>query len=220
MSNVIGFGQGDRKIMSGGDLQNYKGEKGRKDVISLCWFFMDDDGNPQIGEDFTPKMTAAEIHYIKGMGYILHNDYLQDKLGPPKRKIGTFVVHYSTDRRGNFNKPLEYEIKPWTFGEDKYRRLADIHGRFNLTTNDIEVRCDDDTFQKLQFTPIPGGSLWQKAPALKAEVLQTVRDLEHRLSIGREVPLEDLKDHFGDDHGVAPDTATGVNYDDLMDGIE
>ena len=109
--SIIGFGQGDRKIMNGGDLTNYKGEKGRKDVISLCWFFVDDAGEIQIGDGATPKMTAAEIHYIKGMGYILDNDYLRDKLGAPKRKVGTFVVHYRTDRHGNFTKPLEYDVK-------------------------------------------------------------------------------------------------------------
>lgn len=218
--SIIGFGKGDRKIMTGGDLTNYKGEKGRKDVISLCWFFVDDDGNIQIGDNATPKMTAAEIHYIKGMGYVLDNDYLRDKLGVPKRKIGTFVVHYRTDRHGNFTKPLEYDVKPWTFGEDKYRRLAGIHGRFNLTMNDIEVSCDDDTYQKLQFTPIPGGAVWQKKESLKNEILQTVADIQHKLNIGREVPLEDLKDHFGDDHGIVPDTATTVDYDDLMEGIE
>lgn len=224
MSGLIGFGKNDRKIMNGGDLTNYRGEKNRIDVISFCWFFEDPEtGEFMIGEssDFTPKMIAAEIHYIKGMGYILDNDYLRDKLGPPKRKIGTFVVHYSTDRRGNFNKPLDYQIKPWTFGEDKYRRLADLHSSFNLTCHDFKVRCEDDTFQKLQFTPMPEGALWQKRDSLKQQILEEVKDLQDRLSIGREVPLDDLKDHFGDAVSAAPDYSSGdVSYDDLMDGIE
>ena len=218
----IGFGQGDKKILRGGDLNYYKGEKNRKDVVSFGWFYYDEDGNPQIGDDInlTPRMIMSEIHYIKGLGYVLDNDYLRSKLGPPKRKIGTFLVHYVTNRRGEIQKPVEFEIKPWQFGEDKYRRLADMHQRFNLTSHDFEIRCDDDTFQKLQFTPIPGGSLWQKKDEWKQEVLEMVKDLEGRLSIGREVPLEELKDHFGDDVSPAPDASSGVDYDDLMDGIE
>lgn len=218
--SIIGFGKNDRKIMSGGDIDKYRGEKGRKDIISLCWFFEDDDGNPQIGSDFTPKMISSEIHYIPGKGYILDNDYLRSKLGVPKRKIGTFVVHYRTDRRGEFIKPLEFEVKPWTFGEDKYRELAARHGRFNLTMHDLEVTCTDDNFQKLDFIPLPGGAVWQKKDSLKEEVLQTVKDLQDRLEIGREVPLDELKEHFGDNAGLAPDTSTVTDYDDLMEGIE
>lgn len=220
MSELIGFGKNDKKIMSGGDLVKYKGEKGRKDIISLCWFFLDEDGNPIMGKDATPKMTAADIHYIPGMGYILDNDYLNEKLGAPKRKIGTFVVHYRTDRHGKPQKPFEYDVKPWQFGEDKYRRLADIHTYTNLTENDIAVSCEDDTFQKLQFTGIPGGAMWQKKESIKADVLDTVKNMQHRLSLGRKVELADLKDHYNESEEVSTESYASTDYDDLMDGIE
>lgn len=219
--NLIGFGKNDKKIMSGGDVEYYRGERNRTDLISFCWFYKDEaTGEYQMGEDHTPKMVAEEIHYIKGKGYILDNDYLRDKLGPPKRKIGTFIVQYRTDRKGNPLKPFEYDVKPWTFGEDKYRKMANLHGDFPLTKYDLKVDCEDDTFQKLTFRISPKEAIWQQRDSLKQEILETVEAMEDRLSIGREVPLDELKDHFGDDVSPAPDASSDVDYDDLMAGIE
>lgn len=221
MSNLIGFGKNDKKIMSGGDLENYRGEKNRTDRISICWFYKDEaTGEVLMGPGDTPKFIAEEIHYVKGKGYILDNDYLRDKKGPPKRKIGTFVVHYRTDKKGKLVKPFEYEVKPWTFGEDKYRSLAEIHDNFPLAQHDIKVVCTDDQYQKLTFYPLPEEAVWQKKDSLRQEILETVEAMEDRLSIGREVPLDELKEHFGDDVAPAPDVSSDVNYDDLMEGIE
>jgi hypothetical protein len=219
MSTMIGFGKNDRRIMSGGDMSYYKGEKGRTDRVSFCWFFEDDDGNLQLGDDATPQMISAEIYYIKSLGYVLANDYLRDKMGPAKKKVGTFLVHYHTNRHGEVQKPFGYEIKPWTFSEDKYRKLASKHRHNNLTTHDLEIQCEDDNFQKLEFTAIPGEALWQRNDKVREEVLAQVKDLRDRLSLGREVPLEDLKDHFGDAVPLAPNHSS-QDLDDLMDGIE
>lgn len=220
---VLGFGKKDRKIMSGGDLEFYKGEKNRTDVISLCWFFEDEEGEVQIGEGHTPQFLATETHYIQGLGYIKDNDYLREKLGPPKSKIATFVVQYVTDRRGKLQKPLEFDVKPWRFSEDKYRRLAAIHEQFNLTMHDIQVTCEDDTYQKLNFTPMPKGAFWLMKDSIKQEVLQTVRDVKDRLEskMGREMSIEDLKDHYGEASGITANNSIGADdYDDLMEGIE
>jgi hypothetical protein len=219
--SFLGFGKNDRSVMSGGDLEFYKGERNRTDLISLCWFFEDEKtGEYQMGREDTPKFLSGEIHYVKGLGYILDNPYLRDKLGPPKRKIGTFVVHYRTDKQGNLMKPFEYEVKPWTFGEDKFRQLAEINKDFPLTSHDIKVVCTDDQFQKMTFYPSPKESVWRMKDSLRDEVLSTVKSLSARLSIGREVPLDDLKEHFGDSRSPVPDVSSDVGYDDLLDGIE
>lgn len=220
-SDLIGFGKNDRKIMSGGDVDRYKGKKNRTDLISFCWFYRDEQtGELRMGEQDTPKMIAQEIHYINGKGYVLDNDYLRDKLGPPKRKIGTWVVHYKTDKSGNPETPFEYEIKPWTFGEDKYRQLAKMHEDFPLTKYDLKVDCKEEQFQQLSFRISPNEAIWQQREGLKQEIIETVEANADRLSIGREVPLDELKDHFGEEVSPAPDSSSDVDYDDLMQGIE
>lgn len=221
MSNLIGFGKNDKKIMTGGDLENYKGEKNRTDRIALCWFAKDPStGKVAMGKDDTPQFIAEEIHYIAGKGYIRDNEYLRQKMGPPKRRIGTFVVHYRTDKKGNLQKPFEYEIKPWVFGEAKYRNLAEIHENFPLTTHDIKVVCEDDQFQKMTFYPYPDEAVWQMKESLRNEILEQVDALAHKLTLGRDVPIDELKDHFGDLTSPVPDVSASVDMDDLMDGIE
>ena len=220
MSGIIGFDKGDKGIISGGDLDYYRGKENRKDRIAIVWLFQDDDGNYLMGDDDTPQFLAEEIHYIDGKGYILDNEYLRDKLGPPKTKIGTFVVQYGTDRNGKMKEPFEYTVKPWTFGEDKFRDLKDIHQDFPLVKHDIKVVCKGEQYQKLNFTPTPQEAVWRRNDSIKKDILETVKKLQKRLSIGREVPIDELKDHFGDSVDVSPDASAEVDFDSLIDGIE
>ena len=221
MAKNIGFGKGDDAIRNGGDLDFYRGKEGKKDRIAICWFFKDEDGSYQMSEDDTPQFLTEEIHYVEGKGYVLDNDYLRDKKGPPKRKVGTFIVHYQTDKRGQIDKEnFDYSVKPWTFGEDKFRDLAELHENFPLTQHDLKVICKGEQFQKLTFQPIPKKALWQQNDKFRERVLETVTSIQDRLSIGREVPLEELKDHFGDSVSPAPDPSSDTDFDDLIDGIE
>lgn len=221
MNNIIGFGVNDRKIMRGGNLDYYKGEKNRVDRIALCWFAKDPvTGEYKMERGDTPQFIAEEVHYIEGKGYVKTNEYLRSRLGPPNRRIGTFVVHYTTDRKGNFVKPFEYEVKPWVFGEQKYRNLAQIHEQFPLSYHDIKIICEDGQFQRMTFMAYPDEAVWRQKESLREEVLETVKSLEGRLNLGREVPLDELKDHFGDLTSPVPDVSSDVDLDDLMEGIE
>jgi hypothetical protein len=222
MSDLIGFDEGDDEIVSG-DVDSYRGEGGVTDLLSLCWFYEDDDGNYRMGEDDTPKFKVSKCHYIEGKGYIKHNDYLQKKKGQPKTRIGTFVVKYKTDDAGNLEKPFDYKVLPWEFGADKFRDLKKIHSSFPLTRHDFKSDCKGEKFQKLTFFPSKQEALWQQKDKVKEDVLEKVESLANSgtLSLAREVPLEELKDHFGEAPSPAPedDAADTEEFEEFMDDI-
>jgi len=227
VEELIGFGKEDKKVMTGGRVERYKGKKNHTDRIAIVWFFRNSDGEYQMGEGATPKFKMANYHYAQGLGYIASKgEYTTAKFGAPKRRIGTFVLKYKTDRNGSLSKDangkpqLDFEILEWQFGEDKYRLLATIHEEFPLTQHDIKVTCTDDQYQKLSFTACNGVALWQRKDEIKQMVLDRVRDQEASLSICRDLSIEEIKQHYGEDEAVVSDVSSDIDYDDLMDDIE
>lgn len=221
MSDLIGFDKDDRTVLSN-DIDSYRGETGVTDLLSLCWFYKDDDGNYEMAEDDTPKFRLKKCHYIDGQGYITHNDYLEEKKGHPKKRLGTYVVKYNTDSDGDLEKPVEYEVLPWEFGSDKFRDLKQIHSDFPLTKHDFKSSCKDDQFQKLNFTPSADQAIWQQKEEVKKDVLETVEKLEEAnvLSLARELPEEELRDHFGESVAPSPEEDSAEEeFDDFIDDI-
>jgi len=229
---LIGFGSGDKSLMNGGRADSYKGEKDRKDRIALVWLNKDEKGEYYFGDDeatkasATPKFKVASYHYVPGMGYIESvGEYSTAKFGAPKRRIGTFVLQYKTDKQGNLfkgpdGKPVvDFEVKEWKFSEDKYRTLASIHEEFNLCAHDIRIECTDAGFQKMTFTPTNGKALWQRDPTIRKAVLDKVASMEPHFSLTRKVTVEDIKAHLGEGESVVPSVSSDINYDDLMDDL-
>jgi hypothetical protein len=224
---LIGFGQDDKKVMTGGRVERYKGKKNHTDRLAIVWFFKDEEGNRRMAETDTPKFKMANYHYAPGLGYInAKGEYTTQKFGPPKRRIGTFVLKYKTDRNGSLPKgadgkpQLDFEVLEWQFGEDKYCLLATIHEEFPLTAHDIKVTCTDDQYQKLSFTACNGQALWQRNDQIREKILERVAEQEHTLSLCRDLSVDEIKQHFGEDTDVVPDVSSDIDYDDLMEDID
>lgn len=222
MSQSFGFNQDDDIIS--GDVDYYRGEEDSKDRIALCWFFKDEDGNYQMGPDNTPRFHAQKCYYLEGMGYVEANDYLTDKKGAPKTRIGTLVIEYETNSRGEPKDPLSMEVKPWAFAdEEKYHDLKDIHKEFPLTQHDIQVKCSNEKYQHLSFVP-KGEPLWQQNEQVREKMLQRVEEVSTEVESGlarTDVSLEDLKEYFGDLEEPAPDeSGTDVDYGEIVNDIQ
>lgn len=217
MSELIGFGQGDSAYTQG-EVEDYKGEDNTTDLVSICWLQVDEETGELKIEGASPKFKAVEFHYIKGVGYVETSEYLQNKLGPPKARIGTFLVKYATNRQGDLKEPLGLEVHPWKFSETKYQDLARLHKRFPLTQNDFTITCTDKQFQKLSFMPA-GDAIWQKNEKIRNMVLNKVKALEAKLDLARVVPEDELKEHYNEAVSPAASKASDINYDDLMDGL-
>lgn len=220
MSDLIGFDQGDDDVLSGNQVDFYRGEGGVTDRLSLCWFYEDDDGNLKMSEDDTPKFKRVKCHYIDGKGYVKSTPYIKEKEGPPKDRLGTFVVVYKTDDSGSVQKPFDYEVRPWGFGQDKFRDLKELHKEFPLTQHDFKARCEGEQFQKLKFTPSADEAIWQQKDSLKEEVLSTVEAIEDQLSLAREVDEQEMKEFYGDAEQPSPEEASDDDLDDIMEGLD
>lgn len=223
----IGFGKNDKKVLSGGRVESYRGKSNQTDRISLVWFYKDESGQYRMGEGDTPKFKMANYHYAPSLGYIASKgEYTIEKFGPPRRRLGTFVIKYTTDRSGNLKtghdgKPIfDFEILQWQFGEDKYRLLATIHDEFPLTQHDIKVTCTEEQYQKLSFTACNGQALWQRSEKVREDVLLKVKEMEHQMSLCRDMSIDALKEHFNEGESVIPDASSDIDYDDLVADLE
>lgn len=227
MSDLIGFGQNDGKLINNGRLQKYKGKENYTDRIALVWFFQDDDGeylmspgDAAAGIDAdTPKFEASLYHYVDGLGYIKpKGDYTIQRFGAPKRRAGTYVIKYNTDRQGTPKKPLSYELMEWQISSNKYQKLAAIHSEFPLVYHDLKVTCDGEQYQKLSFSPCNGEALWRRVPEMKEEILAAVKE-QGGLSLARDLPLEEIKAHLGDVPNVVGDGEDDTDFDDLLSDL-
>lgn len=232
----IGFGKDDGKLVSGGRSEKYKGKKNQTDRIAFVWVYRDANGNPCLGEKDTPKFKMVNYHYVPSLGYIMaKGDFTTQRFGPPKRRIGTFVLKYKTDRQGtllkdaNGSPQIDFDILEWQLGEDKYRLLASIHEEFPLCGHDLKVTCTDEQFQKLSFAPCAGQAIWQRNEAVRNRVLERVAEMERFMSLCRDMSIEEIKQKLNEAEGNAASgdgasgaggsTASSINYDDFMDDL-
>lgn len=220
--DVIGLGS--QEVMSGGRAPRYKGETGVTDRIALVWFAVDDDGNPKMSKEDEPRIKRDFIHYLEDLGYVSDCPYLTQKRGQPKIRLGTAIVVYKTDNDGEFPKDGEgnpqfsgFDVMTWEFGRDKYKSLSKIHKQFPLTYHDVLVTCEDSNYQRMSFTPCAGEAVWRKNPKLRQKVLDKVEEIKDQISLGREVPVERLREYFGEDDIATPEVAEDVeDYEDLL----
>jgi hypothetical protein len=218
MSDFIGFGLNDKEVLNNGQLERYKGKEGQVDRISLVWFYMDEDGNPRMGDGDTPKFARASYHYVPGLGYILpKGEFTAKKFGAPKTRLATYIVKYRTDRSGKPQAPFEYELMEWQFGPDKFQLLSNINDEFPLVKHDIKVTCSGEQYQKLSFTATAGEALWKKNEEFRAEILRKVA--EHgEMSLARDVSIEEIKNSLGEATEVPVDD-DDVDFDSLVESM-
>lgn len=220
------IGLDDEDLLSNNRPDRYKGEDGVVDRISFCWFATDADGDPLMSKEDTPRFRKDSVHWLDGMGYAKDNSYLRSKKGSPKDRIGTVIVVYRTDSEGNFptneegKRQFGYDIKTWEFGRDKYKQLVKLNSEWPLSYHDIKADCEDESWQRFNFTPCKGEAIWRKKEKVRNEVLEAAREYADQISIGREIPKEELREYFGEDDIESPEVSENVDeYDELLDDI-
>lgn len=144
----------DPTIKGFADLPVYKGRRGVTDRLAIL--------RPQ-------EIAAARVHYIKDVGYIfcLSEYRIQrtsesdpgseimtkmgvccEKLDPARKRMAVPIIRYRTDRDGNLLQPFDYELLIWRFGDRMFTQLASVAKDFPLSSHDLRVLCEDETYQR------------------------------------------------------------------------
>lgn len=231
---TFSFNQGDETIGKRG--KRFKGEAGRTYRLSFAWWDGYETGKFNL--DGNPLFTGKDRVYIEGVGYVeaTHPDIVKySKDGkPPRTSIATVVVKWPTKPNGTIDKSRfqegDYEVLPWTFGEDKYKTFVPIHEEFHFGEHDIKAACTDTQYQKMTFTPCKDSLLaklveqGEKGKAHVERIMTDVQAIVAKLDtdIARTMTPAEVaaKLSNGDNAATAVGVAAaGVEIDDLVDNI-
>lgn len=91
-------------------------------------------------------------------------------IGEPDQKFGMVLFQYLTDANGKLltDEKLAGKLKIWIVSETRYSELSNIHREFPLMATafgqpqfDLQVKCTEEAFQRMQFTPCRE-AFWKK----------------------------------------------------------
>lgn len=227
----FGFGRDDDNI--GGPKKRFKAQEGRRYRISFGWWKGVDDGDLKMDAP-TCEFVGAPRNYIPGVGYVINRgpEYTKIAGEPPRMSIGTIIVVWPLDSKGNLDKNAiangDVDVQPWIFSQDKYKALEPIHKEFHFGQHDVTINCTDTQYQKMTFSPCKdsilakvkekGGSLYENLVGQIALVAANIQG-----EIGREMTLDQIREKMsGNSTGGASTPAPAVateDIDNLVDNL-
>jgi len=152
----FGFGENDGNVGSKG--KRLKMSKGEIVRVSFLWWPGLDEGKPNL-DAVTPGFTGAPRHYLKGVGYFINQgpEYTKIAGEAPKTRINTIIIKWPLKSGGKLDaegiQAGNFEAMYWVFDPDKYEELKPIHGEWHLGSHDLTIKCTDQDFQKMAFSP-------------------------------------------------------------------
>lgn len=201
---------GDKNVETS-QFDRYKGVKGRTDRIAVlsstlirgyrCY-------EPKKKRSFRAPTNPEVLEAVK------------KALGPPEQRFGLILFHYTTDESGNLLDAAKCQgkVKTWVISEARYEELSNIHrswplldsdaanptGAFSVKQQDLQVKCTEEQYQRMTFTPMPEAhwkkkEAWYKAlkekataamPKLKLAIGKVMTDLEIMELIGTALPSQ------------------------------
>jgi len=227
----FGIDQGDENVAV--NTERFKADK-RKYRISFAAWHVDDEGHFKMGpedESLTPRFLSSNRNYLSGIGYVLNKGKAWTKaIGEKgKRAVGTVIVIWPTDLKGNIRKELlkdldAIQVKMWVFGKDKYRDISSTHREWPLNSHDLTLDCTETQYQRMTFTPCRQSLLRKfkesdKTTELYAEIEKRAKSCWEALpdEIGQELSPEQILAKKSGDGGSVTDAAVDAVADEEVD---
>lgn len=185
MANLTGFStftfdEGDDKV--GVKSNRFKAKDGETYRASFIWYPGTEEGTPDYTKN--PRYIGCKRGYRDGVGYFLTSSPELEKLSqnPPKPVVGTVIVLWPTDRKGDVDKARlqagDFAVNSFVFSEEKYQDLKSKNAEFAFGKHDVKITCTDAQYQKLTFTPCSNSlleTIRDKKPEVYARILDEVR---------------------------------------------
>lgn len=230
----FGFGEGDEKV--GVKSKRYKAKEGNTDRVSFAWWPLTANGLDLAAK--TPKFIGCKRFYIEGVGYVMDKGPEYAKLAgqPSKMNVGTIVVVWPTDSKGQIDKKRfdenEFDVMTWIMGSDKYRVIESRHSEFPLGAHDMMLKCTDTQFQKLDIGPCKESLLAKildKSPERAKLLLEAIQDATEEIAkdLAQDLTIEQIREKLKGNKsggGAAPVFGGGVSnsspdFDNLLDDV-
>lgn len=140
-------------------------------------------------------------------------------VGAPDQNFGLVLFQYTTDELGSLltEEKLSGRLKLWVISESRYAELSTIHKEYPLIGTDfaapmvdLTVKCSEENFQRMNFTPCKE-AFWKR----KKEWFDKVMDLEDKArskltkALGQELTELEFLQALGIDSGT-PGTAPTI----------
>ena len=242
------FNIDDDKI-GGKRFDRYKGKEGETERLSFVWWYPGDDGKPAFNRESPPQAMQAKLpegvnppprfigakrYYIQGVGYVLDKGPEMAKLAgqPSKATIATIVVVWPTDRNGQLDVGRftagDFEVKPWVFSRDKYDMLQARNNEFPLAEHDIQAKCTDTQYQKMDIVPCKENLFrkvleTEKLRHIADKIMSAVAECEAGIKdrIATDLTVAQVRERLGGGGGTSqnfsPDTTAAV--DAILDDV-
>jgi len=147
-------------------FERYKGRKDQTDRVGILsstltrvWSYWYEGGGKRT--QFRAPTDEATIALVK------------EQLGEPDQRFGFVVFHYRTDEKGALFETEKCQGRPklWIISEARYEEMSNIHRQWPLmdtgfaeTQHDMLIRCTEENWQRMNFTPCPEAH-WKKKEA-------------------------------------------------------
>jgi len=212
---------GDRRVETS-NFDRYKGRKGVTDRVAIL----------------SSTLTRAYMYFYEGGGKKTMfraptnpetRKFVTEAIGEPQQRFGLTLFHYTTLPNGDFPDPtkLQGKLKVWVISESRYEELSTLNkqwplldGGWGVSQVDLSIKCTEEAFQRMTFTPMPTAHWKTKQAwyeALKAKMAKTKVSLAQ--SLGRVMKDEEIMALLGVG-GQAPgktDNAGEIDLSDIVD---
>lgn len=212
---------GDKTVETA-QFERYKGGKNRIDRISIV----------------SSKLYRAHAYYHESTKNTFRAPTnpavlkaVKDAMGEPSQRFAFALFHYQTDDHGNLvdDKKCAGRMKIWRISDARYEELSQLHRQwplldagFGQPQHDLIIKCTEEQFQKMTFTPCPSAHWKSKEGwynALKEK--EKLAKGKINLALGLEKPDQEILALLG---SSAPPTSTGstsnANDIDLGDVLD
>jgi len=219
---------GDKRVVLD-VFERYKGVKDQSDVIAIISSRLVRGYryyHPDKKVSFRAPTDEAELEKVK------------EVLGPPQQRFVMVVFHYTPSDYNDAGTPIldptkcKGRVKLWSISDNRYAELSGIHsewplldtseevpgGGFSVPQHDLVIKCTEEKFQRMQFTPTKTAH-WK----LKEEWYDKLKTREERAAekgkgaLGRVFSSQELSDLMGWSEGIAPGGTGNVDDIDLSD---
>lgn len=133
----------------------YKGVKGRVDRIAII--------SSKLVRDWSYYHTGSKTTIRQPESREMQ-ELLRKSIGEAEQRFGLVLFQYLTDDAGNLldDTKCQGKIRTWRISEARYEELSALSkswplldGGFEAKQVDLIVRCTEEQYQRMQFTPAP-----------------------------------------------------------------
>lgn len=202
---------GDKRV----EVQTYDRYKGRKGVTDRLALI-------------SPTLVRVNTHFIdtKKRRYRCISTPQKKgvcclNIGAPDQNFGLVLFQYTTDEGGNLltEEKLSGRIKLWVISESRYAELSTIHKEYPLIGTDfasplvdLAVKCTEENFQRMTFTPCKE-AFWKRKKEWYDKVMELEDKARQKLTkaLGQELSELEFLQVLGIDTGPAGAPPTGAS---------